>query len=359
MATGSPRSRSPEIFEVHAIEGKSDFWLAACPALHSRGQVCAWGRKRRARPIPEALRLIAECQPDAVMIENVKGLLGRNFADYRSMLRRKLTRLDYSCAWKIVDSSDFGIAQTRLRSVLVGFRRDLNITIGGDPGTSPTFTWPAGRARKRTVGGVLKREMSRDGWPLAADWARVANAPGPALVGGSKKHGGPDLGPTQSKRRWAELGIDAHVLADAPPGPDWIGPPRLTVQMAGLLQGFPARWPFSGGKTAAYRQVGNAFPASSCSCTRPGDCRCSSSGLSRIPSPTCGRHGCRYLGSTGSADRTETALAFLSSKGVNNGANAFIQLLFDFKIPEPKYLPARCTQGGGCDSVPFLCASDF
>ena len=30
--------------------------------------------------------------------------------------------------------------------------------------------------------------------------------------------------------------------------------------MTAVLQGFPANWPFKGGKTAAYRQVGNAFP---------------------------------------------------------------------------------------------------
>jgi DNA (cytosine-5)-methyltransferase 1 len=30
--------------------------------------------------------------------------------------------------------------------------------------------------------------------------------------------------------------------------------------MAARIQGFPDEWQFSGGKTAAYRQIGNAFP---------------------------------------------------------------------------------------------------
>ncbi|MCR2260238.1 DNA cytosine methyltransferase, partial [Salmonella enterica] len=36
--------------------------------------------------------------------------------------------------------------------------------------------------------------------------------------------------------------------------------PRLTIPMAAAIQGFPADWEFQGRKTAAYRQMGNAFP---------------------------------------------------------------------------------------------------
>ena len=50
------------------------------------------------------------------------------------------------------------------------------------------------------------------------------------------------------------------TLADAPPSPGHSGMPRLTVGMAALIQGFPPDWVFSGSKTHAYRQVGNAFP---------------------------------------------------------------------------------------------------
>ncbi len=82
------------------------------------------------------------------------------------------------------------------------------------------------------------------------------------LVGGSRKHGGPDLGPTRARRQWAALGVDGLGIANGPPGPD--SPeevrPKLTTRMVARLQGFPDSWAFTGRKTAAYRQVGNAFP---------------------------------------------------------------------------------------------------
>ena len=49
-------------------------------------------------------------------------------------------------------------------------------------------------------------------------------------------------------------------IADEPPASDFVGIPRLTVPMVARLQGFPDDWKFSGGKTASYRQIGNAFP---------------------------------------------------------------------------------------------------
>jgi DNA (cytosine-5)-methyltransferase 1 len=87
-----------------------------------------------------------------------------------------------------------------------------------------------------------------------------ANDIAPTIVGGSKKHGGPDLGPTRAKMAWNSLGVNGMTIAEDAPGRDFVGMPRLTVEMVGLLQGFPEGWQFSGRKTAAYRQVGNAFP---------------------------------------------------------------------------------------------------
>ena len=141
--------------------------------------------------------------------------------------------------------------QLRPRAVLVALQKEY----------APFFHWPMGvMAPPPTVGQFLIKEMSQNGWEGAKEWAELANGIAPTLVGGSKKHGGADLGPTRSKSAWLKLGVDGKGLADEAPPKGYIGLPRLTVKMAGLIQGFPQNWMFYGKKTPAYRQVGNAFP---------------------------------------------------------------------------------------------------
>lgn len=112
------------------------------------------------------------------------------------------------------------------------------------------------------MGEALYHLMGENGWPGVDTWALKADSIGPTLVGGSKKHGGPDLGPSRAREAWSKLGIRGTSIADEAPGPDFPidVAPRLTVKMGAVLQGFPEDWQFTGGKTAAWRQVGNAFP---------------------------------------------------------------------------------------------------
>jgi len=124
-----------------------------------------------------------------------------------------------------------------------------------------SFAWPLpGFVMPPTVGEVLFDLMSESGWKGAKEWRKRANEIAPTIVGGSRRHGGPDLGPTRARMAWASLGVDGKGIWDSAPGPDFVGMPRLTVRMVARLQGFPDDWQFVGRKTSAYRQVGNAFP---------------------------------------------------------------------------------------------------
>ena len=102
--------------------------------------------------------------------------------------------------------------------------------------------------------------MAANVWLQAANWKKKASGIAPTIVGGSKKHGGPDLGPTRARKSWADLGVDGLGIANEPPERNFVGLPRLTPRMVARVQSFPDSWQFSGGKTAKCRQIGNAFP---------------------------------------------------------------------------------------------------
>lgn len=202
---------------------------------------------------PEALRLTSEIRPRAVLLENVRGLSGGRFDSYRAQVVARLGQLGYQTWWRLMQASDHGVPQLRPRLVLVAVRRPW----------ATAFRWPApSAARPPTVGAVLADLMSVGGWPGAANWVSRATGIAPTIVGGSRKHGGPDLGPTRARQAWRQLGVDGLGIADTAPDESFpaLAAPRLTIRMVARLQGFPDTWEFSGRKTAAYRQVGNAFP---------------------------------------------------------------------------------------------------
>ena len=199
---------------------------------------------------PEAVRLIRECRPSAVMLENVKGFT--DFKEYLDWLFGELRSLGYEPDGRLLSASDFGVPQLRPRFVIVALR----------PEYAGRFAWPERIGDPPTVGEELLSLMAGNGWLGAEDWARKAHGIAPTIVGGSKKHGGPDLGPQRARQAWLKLGVDGRGIADTPPAPgdDLEKLPKLTTQMVARLQGFPPDWTISGGKTAAYRQIGNAFP---------------------------------------------------------------------------------------------------
>lgn len=200
---------------------------------------------------PEILRLTSEIHPKTVMIENVRGLLDSKFDEYRNSIIRRLNELGYNVHLKLIQSSDYGVSQLRPRVIIIGVRTDL----------TDNFVFPDKRPESSlSVGELLFDLISENGWKGAQEWAKKASGIAPTLVGGSKKHGGPDLGPTRARLAWAALGVDGKGVASEAPEADFTGMPRLTPRMLARIQGFPDDWNFGSGKTAACRMIGNAFP---------------------------------------------------------------------------------------------------
>lgn len=234
----------PYRFKVDLLAGG-----VPCPPFSVAGKQL--GAEDERDLFPEMLRLVEEIVPKAVMIENVRGFLDPTFKEYRDDIFAKLDRLGYNAQIKLLQAADYGVPQLRPRVVIVGIRKDIE----------KQFSYPAADASAtKTVGETIVDLMKANGWAGAEAWAIKANKIAPTIVGGSKKHGGPDLGPVRARKAWLELGVDGAGIATEAPAESFEGNPKLTPRMVARIQGFPDSWDFGSRKTTACRMIGNAFP---------------------------------------------------------------------------------------------------
>ena len=124
-----------------------------CPPFSVAGKQL--GTKDDRNLFPEAIRLVDEIRAKAVMIENVRGLLGTAFDDYRLFISGELNKLGYVTHWRLFNAADYAVSQLRPRLIFVAIKKEL----------SGQFSWPL---RKNddpsTVGEALYDLMAADGW---------------------------------------------------------------------------------------------------------------------------------------------------------------------------------------------------
>jgi DNA (cytosine-5)-methyltransferase 1 len=174
------------IAEINGSEFRGIDLLAGgvpCPPFSIAGKQLGHNDERNL--FPEALRLVGEARPAAVLLENVPGFASERFSQYRRSLIRGFARLGYEAQWRVLNACWFGVPQLRPRFVLVAFKNS----------TPDSFPWPEPNGHvPPNVGDVLIDLMSSRDWKGAEKWRRKACAIAPTLVGESKKHGGPGQG---------------------------------------------------------------------------------------------------------------------------------------------------------------------
>ncbi|MFB7502861.1 DNA cytosine methyltransferase [Streptomyces broussonetiae] len=237
----------PDVIGVDLVTG-------GLPRVKSPATVGRAEDTEERRVLRAAISLACEVKPKAVLFENVPDLVdGPEFEADRDWIEGELLKAGLHSSWKVLNAADFSVPQNRKCGFLVALRNPY----------FARFAWPTpSGAPSPTVGQVLGPSMSARGWPGAEQWTRRADRIAPALVGGSDRRGGADLGPTGSKKAWAALGVNGNSLGDEPPGPDYPidDEPKLTIEQAAMVQSFPSGWKLHGGKTSRYRQVGHAMP---------------------------------------------------------------------------------------------------
>jgi DNA (cytosine-5)-methyltransferase 1 len=234
---------------------------------------------------PWLLRIVARLLPPVCLIENVKGLTFQTHADYFGRVLEQFTRLGYVWQWRVLNSADYGVPQTRERCFIVA-RRD------GGPIVWPAPTHTQGDSLFLEPWVTMAQALGWDGERCPWDTTTI---PAPTVHRNSAKDwlgnntiaGGPlaerdpatepamTVGTRGDLWRWVldhrQTGGDGTpVIVDVTDRPSptvgtmaagqWVinGAIRLTIAELATLQGFPPDWQWCGTKTDQARQVGNA-----------------------------------------------------------------------------------------------------
>ena len=239
----------------------------------------------RSQLVKSYMRAVEVVQPRCFVMENVKalGTLSK-FKQVRDELRSYADRLGYQTELLIFNSRNFGVPQSRERVFFVGFKSGEKIDFDmrakryfrpevstleairhlgpqgteKNPKTCNAVVTIAERPvlRRSPYAGMMFNGLGRPLNPA------VPCATLPASMGGNKT---PIIDERQffgNGQSWVE-DYHAHLMDGGEPygmhdTPDFIR--RLTLEEARILHSFPAEYDFAGGKSAIYRQIGNAVP---------------------------------------------------------------------------------------------------
>jgi DNA (cytosine-5)-methyltransferase 1 len=74
------------------------------------------------------VRIVKEIEPRVFVFENVRGITSMQGGQVLKAILQEFTSLGYSCQWKTLDASDYGVPQARPRFILVGTSPETNFT---------------------------------------------------------------------------------------------------------------------------------------------------------------------------------------------------------------------------------------
>ena len=204
--------------------------------------------------------------PTWIAVEQVQGA-----SSVINRLAAMLVMLGYRVVLRTVDSECFGVPQTRRRIVLMAHLHKV-------PGVPrPTHSRYDKHHPRRLDRGMLPWVSMAD----ALGWGMNAR-PATTITSGGADTGGAELFPARARatldrervhQRWTEQRPSPTIVGSF--HPEVVAKPAyrmhtsrqneegsvtVTVAEAGILQGFPPHYPWTGSMTSQYRQVGNAFP---------------------------------------------------------------------------------------------------
>lgn len=216
----------------------------------------------------DVARIIAEKQPRAFLLENVKNLASHDKGRTFDVIRRTLTEeLGYHVYYRVIDGAHF-VPQHRERILIVGFREPVNFDFDALPlpakgrrtlgeilhktdGSEPRLPWDGNRFFDHDEQRVdPKYTLTNKLWAYLQGYAEKHRAKGNGFGFGLVT---PDSVTRTLSARYYKDGSEILVYQD-----DVINPRRLTPRECARLMGFPDSFRIPVSDTRAYKQFGNS-----------------------------------------------------------------------------------------------------
>lgn len=238
----------------------------------------------RSRHVFDFLGLVARIKPQAFIMENVAALAkNQRWRDVITQLQEEAS-LNYQVELHVLDASEWGVPQKRLRMFLIGTpvgspRIDLsapptrdrpptvrqalhNLPPVGAPGNDQLCTAKVTLAKNPVLRRSPYAGMLFNGQGRVMDLDKPAPTL-PASMGGNRTPIIDQDAYEGVKPAWVE-GYHRRLFIDQRPPLEHLpldtNMRRLTVDEAAAIQTFPRDTPFVGRQSSRFRQIGNAVP---------------------------------------------------------------------------------------------------
>lgn len=207
-------------------------------------------------------KIMKQVKPKMFLVENVKGLTTHDHGKTLKTMINVFENLGYITTYKVLNAWDYGVAEKRQRMILIGIRKDLDIS----------YRYPMPHNYKPVLKDILKNVPYSKGQkyseskkivlskvPAGGYWRDLPDNIAKKYMGKSYYSGG---GRTGMARRlsWNEPSL---TLTTSPSQkqterchPDETRP--FTIREYARIQSFPDDWHFCGGIGSSYMQIGNA-----------------------------------------------------------------------------------------------------
>lgn len=118
-----------------------------CQPFSSIGKREGFANETQGTLFFDVLRILKYHMPKAFLLENVPGLLTIQKGETFRIIIGALKEAGYSVHHSVLESADFGLAQSRKRVIIVGFRNDID---------DSDFIFPAGNGKTTYVKDILE-----------------------------------------------------------------------------------------------------------------------------------------------------------------------------------------------------------